>query len=91
MFVLLIIRLLSQASESLLLASEKARSGPSQKLLEFSRRLQEEKQQQTQALELREFLMSGEADLEVNINNVSFPTRVLTTTILHHGVCLLAD
>ena len=48
-----------------MLASEKARSGPSQKLLEFSRKLQEEKQQQTQALILRQFLMSGEADLEV--------------------------
>ncbi|XP_062513281.1 uncharacterized protein LOC134189065 [Corticium candelabrum] len=65
-----LIKQLEKASESLLLASEKAKSGPSQKLLEFSRKLQEEKQQQTQALVLREFLMSGEADLEMKLTDL---------------------
>jgi hypothetical protein len=65
-----LIKQLEKASESLMLASEKARSGPSHKLLEFSRKLQEEKQQQTQALILREFLMSGEADLETKLTDL---------------------
>ena len=54
-----------KASELLAGASEKARAGPSQRLLEFSAKLAEEKTLQDQALQLKDFLKSEEDILEV--------------------------
>ena len=64
-FGLMTMCFLVKASELLAGASEKARAGPSQRLLEFSAKLAEEKTLQDQALQLKDFLKSEEDILEV--------------------------
>ncbi|XP_065835530.1 pleckstrin homology domain-containing family A member 5-like isoform X2 [Oscarella lobularis] len=65
-----LIKQLSKASELLAGASEKARAGPSQRLLEFSAKLAEEKTLQDQALQLKDFLKSEEDILEAKLTDL---------------------
>eukprot|EP00118_Oscarella_pearsei_P008819 m.47370 g.47370 ORF g.47370 m.47370 type:complete len:641 (+) comp33779_c1_seq6:567-2489(+) len=65
-----LIKQFSKASELLSATSEKAREGASQRLLEFSTKLEEEKTLQDQAFQLKEFLRKEEANLDAKLTDL---------------------